>query len=351
VAADSQNDARRGYENFIGPTLGVTGKLRRDETQTARNTDAYLQAELPLGDDVLASAGLRSTRLRMAATDAYLSNGDDSGARQFSATLPVAGLRWAVVPGLALHASAARGFEAPTLGELSYRPDGRGGFNTELVGQASRQVELGARWRPGTAWQLDLAWFDAQVANELGVATNSGGRQTFRNVGRTSRRGTELATVWRPAAAWTVTGAATWLDARYRDAFLVCVSAPCSVPNLPVAAGGRVAGTQRASGFAELAWRHAAVGELALETRAAAPLVADDRNSAAAAGYALLALRWQRDWALVGAQRLALLLRLDNALDRRYAGSVIVNESNGRVLEPGAPRALLLGLRWTGPGL
>ncbi|MFO1269911.1 MAG: hypothetical protein U1F67_25990 [Rubrivivax sp.] len=40
---------------------------------------------------------------------------------------------------------------------------------------------------------------------------------------------------------------------------------------------------------------------------------------------------------------------MDNALDRRYAGSVIVNESNGRFYETGAPRAVMLSLRLVGP--
>ena len=35
----------------------------------------------------------------------------------------------------------------------------------------------------------------------------------------------------------------------------------------------------------------------------------------------------------------------DMSTDRRYAGSVIVNDGNGRFFEPGAPRSVLLGLR------
>ena len=39
------------------------------------------------------------------------------------------------------------------------------------------------------------------------------------------------------------------------------------------------------------------------------------------------------------------LLRVDNVGDRRHAGSVIVNEANGRYFETGAPRSWLLALR------
>jgi iron complex outermembrane receptor protein len=37
-------------------------------------------------------------------------------------------------------------------------------------------------------------------------------------------------------------------------------------------------------------------------------------------------------------------LRLDNLLDKKYAGSVIVNEGNGRYFEPAAGRTWLLSL-------
>ncbi len=42
---------------------------------------------------------------------------------------------------------------------------------------------------------------------------------------------------------------------------------------------------------------------------------------------------------------LELLARLDNAADRVYAGSLIVNDANGRYFETGAPRSALLSLR------
>jgi iron complex outermembrane receptor protein len=358
VALDDQRDARRGYENFVGSTLGVTGNLRRDETQTARSRDAYAQAEWPLGaGGGLLSAGVRHTRVRLAAHDRFLSNGDDSGRRDFSATMPVLGVRWPLNAaaraaessregGLTLHASLGRGFESPTLGELAYRPDGSGGFNTTLEGQASRQVEAGLRWRAATL-AVDATLFDARTEDEIAVASNSGGRQSFRNVGRTQRRGAELQATWRPAPAWSFAAAATWLDARYRDGFLVCAAAPCSTPNVPVEAGGRIAGTQRAQAFVDAEWRSAWLGRVGLELRAADRLIADDRNSAWAPGHGVVGLRWLRDWPAAGGVQLQALLRVDNVFDKAYAGSVIVNEGNGRVLEPGAPRSVLLALRVT----
>jgi len=351
AAADRQQDARRGYENFTGSgaaqLLGVVGRLRRDESNDARSRDLFAQAEWSLPGGVVASAGLRSGSVRLSARDAYLANGDDSGALDFDYTNPVLGLRWPIGSGLNLHASIARGYESPTLGELAYRPSGAGGLNDALKAQRSGQAELGAKWRRG-AWAVDAAWFEARVFDEIGVATNAGGRSAFQNVGRTLRRGFELSSAWKPAGGWRAAVAATWLDASYRDRFLTCAGIPCNAPTVPVAAGNRIAGTQRATGFAELAWRSAAFGEWGLEWRGVARTAVNDVNSDFAAGYALVHLRWSRSFTIGGGTRAEWLLRLDNVFDRKHVGSVIVNEANNRFFEPGAPRAALLALRWVG---
>jgi len=43
---------------------------------------------------------------------------------------------------------------------------------------------------------------------------------------------------------------------------------------------------------------------------------------------------------------LRVFARIDNALDRSYVGSVIVNEGNGRFYEPGPRRGFMLGAEW-----
>ncbi|MBK1715242.1 iron transporter [Rubrivivax gelatinosus] len=353
AALEDQRDDRRGYENYVldgagDPVYGRIGTQRRDEINRARTRDLFGQAEWRFAPDWAASAGLRRGRVTLSADDAYRDNGDDSGRLSYDYTNPVLGLRWRAAPGLNLHAAAARGFEAPTLGELAYRPDGANGFNEGLKAQKSLQFEVGAKWRQDESLDLDLALFQVMVDDEIGIASNAGGRASYQNVGRTLRRGAELGAGWRPAAAWRTRLALTLLDARYRDDFLTCAGIPCTTPTAEVAAGKRIAGTQRASAFAELAWRDAALGEWGLEWRAAGRSAANDRNTDFASGYALAALRWSRTFAIGEGQRIELLARIDNLFDRAYAGSLIVNDANGRYFETGAPRSALLALRWVG---
>ncbi len=294
AAIERQRDDRRGFLNYTGPvatpTYGVTGALRRDENNSATTRDVYAQAELPLGESFTLAGGVRAGKVKLDASDNYLSNGDDSGQRDFSYTNPVLGVRWQVARGLNLHASVARGFESPTLGELAYRTDGSGGFNTTLQPQKSRQSEVGAKWRSAdAAIALDAALFRVTVEDEIGVATNAGGRQSFQNVGRTLREGAEVSLGWRIAPQWRTQAALTLLDATYRDGFLACAGIPCTAPNVPIPSGNRIAGTQRGLAFAELAWQPSANTELGFEVRKASPLMANDSNSEAAPRYTLLA--------------------------------------------------------------
>ena len=348
AALERQRDERRGYLNYSGtvasPSYGVIGALRRDEINRARSIDVYAQLEARLGASVVASGGVRSGKVRLSAEDRYLGNGDDSGQRDLRYTNPVLGLRWTALPGLNLHASVARGFESPTLGELAYRADGSGGFNTTLRPQRSRQFELGAKWRIASV-SLDAALFRIEVDDEIGVATNAGGRSAFQNVGRTERSGAELSLGWRFAPAWRTQLSLTLLDATYRDGFLACAGIPCAAPTVPIPAGNRIVGTQRGNAFAEFVWQPAAATELALEVRAASGTAANDSNTQFAPRYALANLRASQRYTLAEGVTLELLARLDNLADRVYVGSVIVNDANGRHFEAGAPRSVLLSVR------
>ncbi len=355
VALERQTDDRLGYENFTGtsaaPTaLGVQGRLRRDETNTAESRDAFLQADWALGPSLSATAGVRSGRVAIDVNDRYISglNGNDSGSLRFDYTNPVLGLRYTAAPGWVLHASVARGFESPTLGELAYSAD-NSGFNKTLQGQTSRQAELGSKWR-SAALDVDATVFVVNTDDEIGVRSNTGGRSSFQNVGRTKRHGAELATTWRPATGLKLQAALSWLQAEYADGFSTCTSAPCPTtanPAVAVPAGNRIAGTQRALAWAQAAWRTGPLGgEWALEWRATARTMANDLNTAAAPGHALAHLRWSGRVALGAADSLELLARVDNLFNRDHVGSVIVNDGNGRFYEPGAPRSLLLSARW-----
>ncbi|WP_082579798.1 TonB-dependent receptor [Pelomonas sp. Root1444] len=342
IAADTLREHRMGTQNFIGTQLGVQGALRRDETNRVRNADPYLQAEWRPTPAWLLNAGVRRATVKFNSADAYVTrtNPDDSGAARYGATLPVLGASYALSETLRVYATAGRGFETPTLNELAYRASGLTGMNFALQASRSRSVETGIKARPGAGAELTLALFETRTDNEIVTQTNAGGRATFQNAGATRRRGLEASGSWQLAPTLQAQAAATWLDARYRDGFLTCAATPCAAASTPVAAGNRIPGIARTALFGAVTWQPAGGWRFGAEARALGKVDVNDLNSDAAPGYATVAAYAGYQLSL-GAWDLGALLRVDNLADRRYAGSVIVNDGNGRFFEPAPGRTWL----------
>jgi iron complex outermembrane receptor protein len=343
---DAQDQRRRGYENFIGDRLGIEGALRRDERDAVVAVDQYAQLYWRPAARWSLLLGARRSVVAFDANDRYVTadNPDDSGRVRYRATTPVAGIDYRPNARLRLYASVGEGFETPTFNELGYRYDGRAGLALDLRPVRSRNGELGLKWRPRGVLALELALFRADSTHELAVASNHDGRSTYRNVGHSRRQGAELAIDGELGAGWRLRMGLTWLAARLRSGFLSCAGTPCLAPDLPVPAGTRIPGVPRRYGSlrlergGELGWR----GGLELEGVGAVPV--DDRNSATAPGY----LRTGADVGYglaLGGTRLHLSARVDNLLDRRIVGSVIVNDGNGRYYEPAPGRSLTVGVQ------
>ena len=345
LAYDTLEQHRLGYQNFVGTTLGVQGALRRDELDTASDFDPYAQATLQLSSRWSVSAGVRHSHVAFDSKDHYIvgANGDDSGAATYSATLPVIGALFAVSDQLHLYATAGRGFETPTLNELAYSPNGATGLNFALRPATSDNLEVGVKTRSSDLGDATLALFETRTQHEIVTLTNTGGRSTYQNAGATRRRGVE--------AAWSTTVlqnlkaqvAATYLDAIYRDSFLTCNLTPCPAASAQrVASGNRIPGVPKATGFASLAWAPLAGWRGAVEARATSGVPVNDTNTDAAARAVVVGTNVGY-LARVGAWQLAGFGRVDNVFGRHYAGSVIVNEGNGRFFEAAPGRTWLLG--------
>lgn len=331
---------RRGFENFIGSNLGVLGALRRDERNLARSEDHYAQLWLQLDPRWSVLAGARHSQVRLRARDAYItgSNPDDSGQASYRQASPVVGLGFAVHEDLRLHLAFGRGFETPTFNELSYRLDGAAGLALDLRPASSRNVELGLKWRSPGGAQLQAALFDARTDDELAVARNSGGRSSFRNVGRARRAGAELELALPLSPSWQLELGLTRLHARFDDPF---TTASGSV----VAAGARIPGLPHSMADASLRWQ-GPVWSAAVQLQALSATPVDDLDSQHAPGHALLNLEFSRPLWSAADGGLRAFLRVDNLLDRHSIASVIVNEANGRFFEPGVGRTVRLGLDW-----
>jgi iron complex outermembrane recepter protein len=334
-------DDRRGYENFIGSTLGVKGRLRREEKDRVVSFDQYAQAEWQ-GERWTFSGGLRHSQLSFKVKDQYLSNGNDSGKVSYNKTTPTVGALYRLTDSVNLYASAARGFEAPTFNEMFYSSGG-GSFNFSLKPSNSTHYETGLKAMLGEHNRLDVAVFQIKTDNEMVVLSSLGGRTAYQNAGPTTRRGVEVALDSRWVNNFTSRLAYTLLDAKYDESFSFATAPP--VVTKTVQAGNRLPGIAAHTLYGELAWKHPASGfHAAVEGIARSKVYVEDMNSETAApGYAIANLRFgvERD---VGQFKLGSFFRLNNIFDRQYVGSVIVGDGNGRYYESAPGRNWLAGV-------
>lgn len=343
VSWDREDQHRLGFENFVGHVFGVVGALRRNEQDDVWDLDEYAQAEWQFAPRWSLTAGARHSSVHFSTDDAYITatNPDDSGQVTYGATDPVAGLMFDATRDWHLYASFGRGFETPTFNELGYRADGGAGLAFNLRPARSDNAEIGSKWRWNAGGKLGVALFQSGTRNELAVFSSSGGRTTYQNIGRARRRGAEADLDLPLADLWRVQIAYTYLDAHFTQA-----SGCDPVKGCAVQAGARIPGVPRNIFDGTLRWGGDMGWHAGVDVFAVSAVAVNDANSQRAPGYALLGL----DLGYVarrGGATLSPFLRLDNLFDRRYIGSVIVNDANGRYFEPGQGRSVMVGMSVT----
>ncbi len=335
---DKMKDRRRGYLN----NAGVQGALKRDEDNLVENLDLYAQTNWLINPKWSVTGGLRSSTVKFRVNDYFVAAGnpDDSGSAKYSAVNPVLGVTHFFSDQLNVYANLGRGFETPTFTELAYRRAGLSGLNFDLQASRARHLELGAKAKINQDHRLDVALFQINTDNEITVDTNTGGRSTFRNAGRTSRSGFELAYSGRFSESVTSHVALTALKAEFRDSF--------AGSGGTVAAGNNLPGVPNRFVYAEVAWRPKLEGGLqglnmGAELVNSGKLYVNDSNTDATASYTLMNLRAGLQQK-IGAWQISEFVRLNNISDKRYIGSVIVNDGNGRFFEPAPGRNWMLGV-------
>jgi iron complex outermembrane receptor protein len=335
-------ERRKGFTNNNGDIAG----LKRDEDDTVSAAGAYAQGEWRLGERWIGMAGVRANRVAFKTADYFIApgNGDDSGEKSYSAVTPVAGILYKVSSATSLYANAGRGFETPTFAELAYRTAGAGaGPNFGLNASRSRHLEAGVKAIVAGRLRLNAALFDITTRDEIAIESNAGGRSTFKNAGRTHRGGFELGASATLPLGFEALLAWTRLEAKFLDRFTSVAGTPAVAVVVP--AGSRLPGVPRSSLYAELRWRHLPSGFMAaLEFQRKARVWVDDRNSEAADAYGVtnIAAGFTQH---AGNWRFSEFLRVDNVTNRRYAGSVVVNDANLRFYEPAPGRTAVIGMQ------
>ncbi|ENR0236719.1 TonB-dependent receptor PqqU [Klebsiella aerogenes] len=335
---ENMSERRKGYENYVlvngAPQYGEQGNLRRNERNLMWNLDPYLQTQWQLTDKLTFDAGVRYSSVWFDSNDYYVTpgNSDDSGDASYHKWLPAGSLKYAVTDAWNIYLSAGRGFETPTINELSYRSGNQSGLNFDLKPSTNETVEIGSKTRIGNGL-FTAALFQTDTDNEIVVDSSSGGRTSYKNAGKTRRQGVELGLDQQFGDSWKLKAAWTWLDATYRTN--VCDSSDCN--------GNRIPGIARNMGYASFGYQPEQGWYAGSDIRYMGDIMANDTNTAKAPSWTVVGLTTGYKWSY-GKMDMDLFGRVDNLFDRTYVGSVIVNESNGRYYEPAPGRNFGIGM-------
>jgi len=329
INVEAQRDERSRFDNNDGARGALT--LRQDET--AQSYGVFIQDQVDLGARLSGSLGLRYDAVRLEADDAFLADGDDSGARTLDDTSFSAGLAYRFARLDRAYLRVASSFETPTIGELA-NPAG-GGFNPELGPAEALNVEVGVKGEHA-AFRYEVAAFTIGVDDQLVPfeLPNQPRRTFFRNAGETQRNGVELAGLWRFHPHWRLRAAYTLADYEF-ERFVD--------ENGNDFGGNTLPGTPRQRFNAALAYERAA-GYARMDVELVGERFADDANNVRVPGYGVVDLR-AGHYLTGGGWQVELFAGVNNLLDKEYDDNLRVNAFGGRFFEPAPGRNLYAGVR------
>ena len=337
----------------------ITANFNRNEKQTATTTDQYMQGSLTVIPQLDLHAGFRHTKLSMKYEDLLvgttaqcLASGtvrycDSSGNVSYNKTTPVLGGIYKLTPAVNLYVNAGQAFETPTLVETSFLDATAGtGPNLNLKPSISNNFEAGIKAFLNDNTKLNATVFQVNTKDEIIINNTVSGRTSYQNGKATKRTGSEFSIDALLPMNFTAYASLTMLNATFEEAFSYQNTADNVVTTYNVAKGNVIPGTYKQQAFAELAWSKPALGfQTALNAVHSSAVHVNDLNTGTqAAGYTVFNLRASLNQKS-GAWSTTEYVTLNNLTDKKYIGSIKVNDSNSRFYEPAAPFNWVIGAK------
>lgn len=316
---EQSREHRQGYIN----ANGAVGALRRDEQTQVQSFGAGSQLRWDWRPRWQVHVGARWNDLRYKVDDNYITaaNPDDSGKVHYQGLSSAFGVSYTPGAGQQIQLNVGRGFEAPTLADISYRQD-QAGVNLALKPATNEQLELVYRYQQERI-RAELSSFWIRSHDEIVVLQSQNGRTVYQNTSSTSRTGLEGAIDWQLSARWQWQASGIWQKLHDQNQQVM-------------------AGVAASSLFTRLQYQPTSAWQHALQWQWQAKVRVSDRNNQTAPSFTRL--DWQSEWQL--SEEWQLTLAVENLLDSRYVSAVFINQLSQRYFEPAAPRQWLAGVVW-----
>ena len=315
-----------------------TGQLLADQRERVTEVGPFAQLHWEAGPRVLLLGALRYDRLSFRVTDHLLTDGVDNGGRRIMASASGSVGASVRVGGATVYSNLSTSFESPTTTELVNTSNGTVGFNTDLGPQRSVSVELGSRGQLGASVDYSIAGFVTRIRDAIIQVREVDGRAFFANAGKVRNRGIEAGLGVSPWSWLRFQGAYTFADYEFSE---------YRIPNgatTDTLDGKRLAGVPRHFLRATLTARRGPV-VIELDQTTAGEVFADDRNTQKVDGWGLgITSARVSGSGDMGALRLEPFVAANNIFGRKYIGSVNLNGTFGRILEPAPGRSAYVGM-------
>ncbi len=329
VDYDYQDDERRRFNNM----QGVIGAQTLNQNEEVSAVGVYLQNEMQLSNHTELTLGLRYDEVTFDVSDAFLSDGNDSGKVSLDEVSPMIGISTAIAEKSRLYATLSSAFETPTTTEFA-NPNG-GGFNQALKPQTSINYEIGLKSSMG-AHHFEAALFHIDVDDELTpfeLATQPG-RTFFQNAGSSERDGVELSYNGQLAHGFTLSAAYTYSDFTF-DRF--------SDANGGVFDGNQLPGIPESLLHLNVSWFNSAGIYAFLSTTYTGELFANNANTERVDSHTVSNFRlgyngFVDDW------EFSPFIGINNLSDEEYNNNIRINAFGGRFFEPAPDRNVYFGL-------
>jgi len=346
MSAGYMVDARLDRNTASGQiTPAGQASPNRSETQKAENFDQYVQGLWSAAEKWDLHAGIRHTNLDLSILDKVNSTG--GGAISFSKTIPVGGIVYKLSPTMNLYANVGKGFETPTLTEITYKDptNTASGANFSIKPSTSTNIELGTKILLSDTTKINAAVFEITTQNEIVVNQQVGSTASYNNAGTTKRNGLEVSVEKEFQNNFKTYLAYTLLNAKFDDTFTYQTISNNVPTNRTVNAGNYIPGTYKSQIYGEVSWKYNPWNlNTAIEGRYNSKVFVDDLNTDIAPSYLIFSTRasiqqQQGNW------KFTEYARIDNIFDQSYIGSVRVNDANNRFFEPAPGRNWIMGVK------
>ncbi len=331
---ERQRDDRQRYDNEDGDR----GDLTLDQIESALGSGVFVRNVTALTPRWELSLGARFDDIEFEIEDRFLADGDDSGKRRFREASWFAGTGLMLAPSHRAFVNLGTSFETPTFTEFA-NPDG-GGFNPDVEPEQAESLELGLRGSLADNLDYELIGFVVRVDDELvSFQLEPGGRDYFRNAGRSARDGVELAVDMSMGGSAWFRGMLSAGRFEFRQ-FAV---------DGEDFSGNRIPGLPQEQAFFEFGVGRDQPFMAAVNVHMTGHLYADDANETRVSGHSVVNARTAWRW-VSGQWHVEPWAGLNNITDEQYNSNVRINQFGGRFFEPAPERNWHAGVNvgWRG---